>query len=157
MPSAAIQYFNRYTQRVETEEVYGEGFLAWTYGNPLGRASLHALVKRSGFSRWYGRRMNSAASKKKIRPFIQKYGSNPAEFARSPETFKTFNEFFFRKLRSEARPINPNPDAAVFPADGRHLGFKNIAKMEGIFVKGQVFDLEKLFQNKKIADDYAEG
>jgi phosphatidylserine decarboxylase len=49
-----VQFFNRYTQRVETEEVYGDQFLRFTYANPLGRLALHALVKRSIFSRWYG-------------------------------------------------------------------------------------------------------
>src|SRR2546430_1262005 len=42
-----IEYFNRYTGRIETEDVYGQGFLRWTYGNPLGRLSLHAFVKRA--------------------------------------------------------------------------------------------------------------
>ena len=32
-----IRFFNRYTQREEVEEVYGDGFLKWTYQNPLGK------------------------------------------------------------------------------------------------------------------------
>ena len=62
MASEPIQYFNRYTGRIETEEVYGDRFLRWTYGSPLGRLSLHALVKRAAFSRWYGQRMDAPAS-----------------------------------------------------------------------------------------------
>jgi phosphatidylserine decarboxylase len=152
-----IQYFNRYTGKVETEDIYGGGFLRWTYGNPLGRLSLHALVKRAAFSRWYGARMDNPASRSKVLPFIEKFRLNAAEFADSPECYKTFNEFFYRKLKPEARPIAKDPNAAVFPADARHLGFENTSKIEGIFVKGAIFDLATLLQNESLAKRYHEG
>src|SRR5437762_9307538 len=110
-----IEYFNRYTGRIETEDVYGQSFLRWTYSNPLGRLSLHALVKRAAFSRWYGRRMDASRSRLKIDPFIQTYQLDAAEFAEPCETFKTFNEFFYRKLKPGARPIDSTPSSAVFP------------------------------------------
>ena len=152
-----VQYFNRYTQRVETEEVYGEGFLRFTYGNPLGRLALHALVKRSAFSRWYGWRMDRTRSRVKVAPFIAHYGVNTGEFADAPESYRTFNEFFFRKLKPEARPIDARENVAVFPADGRHLGFQDMSKMDGIFVKGQVFDLRTLIGNDALAEIFREG
>jgi phosphatidylserine decarboxylase len=153
----AIQVLNRYTGRIETEEVYGHSFLKWTYGNPLGRLSLHGFVKRAAFSRWYGRRMDAPASRNKVRPFISSYRLNAEEFAESPESFKTFNEFFYRKLKPGTRPVDPDPNVAVFPADGRHLGFQNVSKLEGIFVKGAVFDLPTLVRNKELAAQYREG
>lgn len=152
-----IQFFNRYTGRVENEDIYGGHFLRWTYGNPIGRLSLHTVVKRAAFSRWYGWRMDRPNSRQRVAPFIQKFGLNAAEFADAPESYQTFNEFFFRKLKPEARPINRDPDTAVFPADARHLGFQNISKIEGIFVKGAVFDLETLLQDKTHANRYREG
>lgn len=152
-----IQYFNRYTGKVETEDIYGGGFLRWTYGNPLGRLSLHALVKRAAFSRWYGSRMDNPASRSKVLPFIKKFGLDAAEFADAPECYRTFNEFFYRKLKPEARPIAKDPNAAVFPADARHLGFENISKIEGIFVKGAVFDLATLLQSESLAKRHQEG
>ena len=63
MGTDQIEYFNRYTGKVEVEEIYGEGFLRFTYGNPLGRLSLEAMVKRAFFSSWYGNRMNAPASR----------------------------------------------------------------------------------------------
>jgi phosphatidylserine decarboxylase len=152
-----IRYFNRYTGKVETEDVYGGRYLRWTYGNPLGRLSLHALVKRAAFSRWYGWRMDRPASRGKVAPFIEKFRLNAAEFADSPGCYKTFNEFFYRKLKPDARPIAKDPNAAVFPADARHLGFQNISKIEGIFVKGAVFDLGTLLQDENLAKRYHEG
>lgn len=157
MGNSTIEFFNRYTGQVETEQIYGEGFLRWTYGNPLGKLSLEGLVKRAIFSKWYGRRMNAAASRKKVLPFIQAYGLDPNEFADRPESFRTFNEFFYRKLKPESRPIVSDPDAAVFSADGRHLGFQNLEEAEGIFVKGAKFDLERLCGSRHLADRYRRG
>src|SRR5689334_902847 len=112
-----IQFFNRYTGRMEVEDVYGHSFLKWTYGNPLGRLSLHALVKRAAFSRWYGSRMDAPASRRKITPFISAYKVDASEFAHAPESYQTFNEFFYRTLKPGARPIAPGGDVVVFPAD----------------------------------------
>lgn len=152
-----IEYFNRYTGRIESEDVYGQGFLRWTYGNALGRLSLHAMVKRSFFSRWYGGTMDRPRSRRKIQPFISRYGVDASEFAHTTESFQTFNEFFYRKLKPGARPIDPGPDVAVFPADGRHLGFPETSKAEGIFVKGAVFELAELLQDKELAEQYRHG
>jgi phosphatidylserine decarboxylase len=157
MAAEPIQYFNRYTKRVETEDVYGQGFLKWTYGNPLGRLSLHALVKRSAFSRWYGWRMNGLRSRAKVAPFIANYQVNAEEFADACDSYRTFNEFFYRKLKPGARPLAPGEDVAVFPADGRHLGFQDVSTLEGIFVKGAVFDLRALMQSDGLAARYAKG
>ncbi|MBG7607285.1 MAG: phosphatidylserine decarboxylase [Verrucomicrobia bacterium] len=151
----SIKYFNRHTQESENEQVYGESFLRWVYRTPLGKLSLHALVKRAGFSKWYGRRMSTPASTSRIKPFIELYGLDPAEFADDPSSFKSFNEFFYRKLKPTARPIAPSP--VVFPADGRHLGFPDISAIDSFFVKGQTFDLPALLGDAALAEKYAKG
>ena len=45
MPAQPITFYHRAHQRIETEQVYGEGFLRFVYENPLGALPLHALVK----------------------------------------------------------------------------------------------------------------
>jgi phosphatidylserine decarboxylase len=152
-----IRFFNRYTGAIETEEVYGEPFMRWTYGTRMGRLALHGLAKRALFSQWYGWRMNRAVSSRRVAPFIQKYGLNSSEFLEHPELFKSFNEFFYRKLKPHARPIDPDPASVVFPADGRHLGFADASKIEGIFVKGQTFDLQTLIQDEKLTAQFEKG
>ena len=64
---------------------------------------------------------------------------------------------FFRKLKSGARPICNEPETIAFPADGRHLGFSNLAETSSIFVKGQSFDLPGLFQSNELAKPYERG
>ncbi len=142
---------------METEAVYGEGFLKWTYGNPMGQIALNAFVKRPFFSAWYGRRMSTAKSAARVEPFIQQYELDPADFADSPESYKSFNEFFFRKLNPDARPIDDDPNSITFPADGRHLGFNRASDIDGVFVKGQRFDLTQLLGNAGLAEKYADG
>ncbi len=150
-----IRYFNRHTGARETEKVYGEGFLRWVYGNPLGKLSLHALVKRHGFSKWYGDRMSKPESAERIAPFIRQYELDPADFADPTSSFRSFNEFFYRKLKPSARPVSPSP--VVFPADGRHLGFPDISAIDSFFVKGQTFDLPALLGDSALAEKYAGG
>lgn len=152
-----IRFFNRQTNAMETEEVYGEAFLRWTYGNPIGALALNAFVKRPFFSAWYGRQMSTAKSAARIAPFIQNYGLDAAEFAVSPEGFKSFNEFFYRKLAAGARPVDPDGTSIVFPADGRHLGFQQASAIAGVFVKGQKFDLAALLGDAELAEKYAAG
>ncbi|MDB6138645.1 MAG: Phosphatidylserine decarboxylase [Verrucomicrobiaceae bacterium] len=155
--SEPILFFNRHTGLLETEAVYGEGFLRWVYENPLGAPALHALVKRDAFSRWYGWRMDQPASAAKIGPFIAAYGLDPASFADPVSSYHSFNDFFYRKLKPSARPIDASPGSVVFPADGRHLLIENIAACADFFVKGARFDLEALLGRPDLARRFAKG
>lgn len=146
MPSMSeepIRYFHRAKRVVETETVYGEKWLRWTYGGTAGRLSLELLVKRAWLSRYYGWRMSMADSTRRILPFIIQYGLDVDEFAKSPFVFKSFNEFFYRALKEGARPIAAAGDdaVAVLPADGRHLAFPSVDAAAGFYAKGQRFDL----------------
>ncbi|MFT3991826.1 MAG: archaetidylserine decarboxylase [Luteolibacter sp.] len=153
----AIRYFNRHNDTMETEQVYGEGFLQWTYGNPFGGIALDAFVKRPFFSAWYGRKMSTPKSASRVRPFIETYGLDPEDFSDSPSSYRSFNEFFFRKLKPSARPVDADPDSVVFPADGRHLGFEKASEIQGVFVKGQKFDLTGLLGSAELAEKYRDG
>jgi phosphatidylserine decarboxylase len=152
-----ITFFNRHSGLMETEAVYGEGFLRWVYERPLGRLALHALVKRGLFSRWYGSRMDSPASARKVPPFVAKYGLDPASFLEPIESYQSFNDFFYRKLKPSARPIAQEPGAVVFPADGRHLLLADISRVKDLFIKGQRFDLATLLGSTELAAEYAQG
>ena len=155
--SEPISFFNPYTNQIETESIYGEGFLRWGYENLLGRATIALLIKRSLFSKWYGWRMSKPASRARVLPFIEKYGISRSEMAGQPEMFPSFNAFFARKLKREARPIAADPQAVIFPADGRHFAIPDLAENDGIFVKGIRFDLASLLRDKALAEKFAHG
>ena len=157
MPPNGIQFFNRYTGKVETEAVYGEKWLRFILFNPFGKLALHAVAKRAWFSRWYGGRMSHPRSAAKVKPFIEQYKIAEAEHVKAAHEFTSFNDFFYRKLKPEARPVDAAIDSVVFPADGRHLGFAKASEVEGVFVKGQRFELPKLLGDKKLAEQFADG
>ena len=150
-----VSFYNRYTKEIETEKIYGEGFLKWAYGNPLGKIALHAFVKRPFFSAWYGRRMNAPKTREKIPQFLKQYQMDPEEFLETPESYQHFNDFFYRKLKPEARPIADTD--VVFPADGRHLGFENAEDVSGVFLKGQQWDLKALIADEALYQEFAGG
>lgn len=154
---APIEFYNRYTGEVETENVYGEGFLRWAYGNPLGRLTVEIAVKRLLFSRWYGWRMDRPASQAKVRPFIQDYDIDVSDFVDPVDSYLSFNQFFYRKLKSAARPIDDRLEAAVFPADGRHLAIQDLNATDQFYIKGQRFDLAKFLGNDALAKEFAGG
>lgn len=145
MPAQPIRYFDRATKTVKTEKVYGERWLRMAYENPVGRSFVWLLARRTLFSWWYGRKMNKRVSALKILPFITEYDIDVDEFAKSAFAYKTFNEFFFRALKPEARPIAEGERVAVLPADGRHLVFPNVETSGGFYVKGATFTLAELF------------
>ena len=157
MPAQPITFYHRAHQRLETEQVYGEGFLRFVYEHPLGALPLHALVKRVLFSQWYGRRMDAPASRAKVQPFITQYGTDVSELADAPESFATFNDFFYRKLKPGARPIVTGADEIAFPADGRHLVLPDIAACGDFFIKGTRFDLRALLRDDALAERFARG
>jgi phosphatidylserine decarboxylase len=152
-----IVFFNRHTGQMETEQVYGEGFLKWVYGTVLGRLSLHALVKRAAFSSWYGRRMDAPGSRKKIEPFVREFGVPVDEMADPIEHFTTFNEFFYRRLKPEARPIDQAEGSLVFPADGRHLLIEDLSLVKDFWVKGKRFDLTAFVGSEELARPFEGG
>ena len=154
---APIEFLNRHTGAVETESVYGEGFLRWAYGNPLGRLTVALAVKRLWFSRWYGWRMDQAASRAKVAPFIRDYAVDAGDFLDAADSYASFNEFFYRKLKSSARPIAAGETVAVFPADGRHLAIADVSAADSFYIKGQRFDLAKFLGSAELAAEFEGG
>ena len=156
-PDESIQFYNRYSKKVETEAIYGEKYLKFIYGNPLGRLALWAAVKRIWFSGWYGKRMTSPDSFKKILPFIERYGLNSDDFLLHVNGFKCFDDFFSRKLKPTKRPIDSSSEIAVFPADGRHLVINDLSIDQPLWAKSQSLKIEKLLGEQKIAERYEGG
>ena len=109
------------------------------------------------FSKLYGKAQKKTKSKKKVKPFIQKFSVDQSEFERSSEEFSSFNDFFIRRLKPACRPIDQGDKVAVLPADGRHLFYPSIGDAEGFYVKGKKFDLNALLRDEFLFDIYKRG
>jgi len=157
LANGELRFIDRRDGEVKTEAIYGERPLRWVYGNPIGRLAQWLFIRRWFVSAWYGRRMDTVKSSLRIRPFIERYGLDESEFAEPIDEYNTFNEFFYRKLKPSARPVDAAAGSVVFPADGRHLAFADISVEIGFFVKGQSFDLAQFLGDEDLAKRYDGG
>ncbi len=149
-----VQYVDRASGDLITEQIPGERWLLWLYDNPAGELTLNALVKRKFVSELYGRRMDKPGSVKKIRPFVREYH---IDLSICRDTlFDSFNDFFTRRLKPSARPVDPDPMVLVSPADGKLLAYQDLSG-EDFIVKGYRFDLLSFLQDTSLAHEFAGG
>lgn len=80
-----------------------------------------------------------------LKTFVRIYKIDMQE-AQQPDlaTYSTFNEFFTRPLRKEARPINTDPNILVMPADGVLSQFGHINGHDILQAKGHSYNLKAL-------------
>jgi phosphatidylserine decarboxylase len=74
-----------------------------------------------------------------------------------PYAYRTFNDFFTRALRPEARPIAPHPDAIVSPVDGMVSECGAIEEKHLLQAKGQVYTLDDLLAGQPWAEHFEGG
>jgi phosphatidylserine decarboxylase len=157
-----IIYIDRLTGKEEVELVYGACALRFVYGDDwvshlLGIPLLHTLIKNPFFSSFYGYLQKMSSSRKKIHPFIKAFQVDPTEFLDPVDSFKSFNDFFIRKLKREVRPIFGGEKAAILPADGRYRVFPHLETCEGFIVKGEKFNLVEFLEDENLAKTYSKG
>ncbi|MHC5225918.1 archaetidylserine decarboxylase [Ignatzschineria sp. LJL83] len=72
-----------------------------------------------------------------------------------PEDFSSFNDFFTRELKPEARPLSDAP--IISPADGKIAACGQLSDTEFIHAKGHHFTLEALIADPELAKDFKDG
>jgi phosphatidylserine decarboxylase len=153
-PQDPIQYFERESGQLKTEKVAGEKWLVWLYYNPIGEATLWALAKRKLVSSIYGNMMDRTSSAKKIHPFIEDFDIDMS--VAQKQEFNNFNDFFTRKLKDDARPIDTSSTLVVSPADGKILAYADISNTDFI-IKGYRFNVSSFLDNPELAQKYHDG
>lgn len=149
-----IKYIERKSGKEKEETVYFEQTLRFLYETKLGRFLSTLIAKNSCVSKIFGWWQRQPFTKRKIVPFIKKYGIEASEFKHQPNRFRSFDAFFTRALKKGARPLS---HAAIFPADGRYLFYQNIEKSDGFVVKGKKFSLKHLLNDTALAERYRQG
>ena len=146
-----IQFIDRKSGDKITENPPGEGFLKLLYNNPFGKMALLPIAKRKFLSSWYGNLMDKPNSIAKIEGFVKELGIDMNEAQKSIEDYISFNDFFYRKLKRSARPIE---NGFVSPGDGKMLAFENIADIKNFFIKGREFTLKEFLGNDALAEKH---
>ena len=146
-----IKFIDRKTGNIITETPPAEGLLKFLYDNPFGKTAILPIAKRKFISEIYGRKMDKPSSTKKIQNFVNQLGINMNESEKSISEFSSFNDFFYRKLKPTARPIE---SGFVSPGDGKLLAFENIADVHNFFVKGRKFTLPEFLNDATLAQKH---
>lgn len=146
-----IYYIDRSTGEKIHEVPPNSKLLSFLYSSYAGKITLEALFKRKFLSEWAGRYMNKKRSKKKIESFIRENKMDLSDYIIPENGYSTFNEFFYRKIKPEKRPIG---EGVVSPADGKILAFEKIEDTKTFNVKGIEFDLRRFLMDDQLVDEF---
>lgn len=127
--------------------------LEWLYGHVAGRLLLRPLVSPA-VSKMGGIVLSSGISRLLIRPFVHVCSIDLAGCEKRP--YRSYNDFFQRKMLPGARPVETAPEAFVSPCDGKASIWK-IGKDSVFRIKHTPYTVRQLLRNRKLADRYAGG
>lgn len=119
------------------------------------------VLPRKGLSRTIGRAARVPAPQPALRlavdAYCRAYDVDLADYEVPEGGFPTFDDFFTRKLKPGLRPLDPEPDALVSPADGRVEDAGTIEVGSKLKIKGRVYSVAELLADRWAASLYAGG
>ena len=97
------------------------------------------------FAGWFAQQKWGAVTHFVIKAFAKKYNVDMSEAKKENfSDYESFNQFFIRELKGDARKINENPTALCLPADGRVSQIGHIDDERLLQAKGHFFSLSDL-------------
>ena len=94
---------------------------------------------------WFAQQKWGAVTHFVIKVFAKKYNVDMSEAKKENfSDYESFNQFFIRELKDNARKINENPTALCLPADGRVSQIGHIDDERLLQAKGHFFSLSDL-------------
>lgn len=123
------------------------------YGTFLGRCALKILVCKfvSKIGGWY---MNSSLSKGKINGFIVNNHIDMSQYEK--KEYRSYNDFFTRKIIAEKRPFLVNDNVLISPADAKLTCYK-INEESYFEIKNTGYFLKDLLADEQLAKEYLNG
>ncbi|KAF9180287.1 hypothetical protein BGZ51_006311 [Haplosporangium sp. Z 767] len=129
------------------------------YQSPANKVRVGKLL--ASMSQKQGAKFDDPRSKRDIEHFIRfhKLEAHMAEVLEPIENFNNFNEFFYRKLKPNARVLSSpgNDRVAVSVADCRMTCFQTISDATKFWIKGTQFTIGKLLRDEALAQIYEGG
>lgn len=93
-----------------------------------------------------------------IRSFAKAYNVSLDEYERqSLNAYESFNDFFTRELKEDARPIDTTTDGIVSPADGVISQLGQIEDHKVLQAKGRYYDIGQLLADSEDGRYFADG
>ena len=153
--SREIQFIDRASGNLITETVMGDGALRFAYNTLLGSCLSGLLFNTSFLSGLLGKYYDSKLSRKAIKKLAAIPGCMPEEAEFAPDSYKTFNDFFTRRLKEGMRPYSSSPDVMCSPADGRLLVYENLTANSAVPVKGAQRSISDLCRQAELPENIA--
>ena len=150
-----IKVYNRRTRNYEIEKVAGESYIKWIYSSPMGMTFLELFVKKKIASNLSGYYCNRVISRKRIKKFVNEFKIDMSRFEIPKGNYRTFNEFFHRKLKEV--PGVKDKSILIAPCDGKILAYKAIDIKTLIQIKGITYSLGELIGEDSLSSNYALG
>ena len=148
-----MKIYDRKTGTYEEIVQYGAGKLDFLYNNPVGRIFLGIAV--SPFvSNIYASKNAKKSSVKKIPAFIKEHNIDMSDF--EDREYKSFTDFFTRKIRYGKRPVDMTPGALISPADSKLLVYE-IEKDTVMRIKGRTYTADEILGDSENAKEFAGG
>ncbi len=148
-----MKIYDRKTKTYEDIVQYGAGKLDFLYNNPVGRIFLGIAV--SPFvSNIYASKNAKKSSAKKIPAFIKEHNIDMSDF--EDREYKSFTDFFTRKIRYGKRPVDMTPGALISPADSKLLVYE-IEKDTSMRIKGRTYTVDEILADAENAKEFAGG
>ena len=112
-------------QRNSKEDIITEssGTLNFFYGTFIGRVLLKLFTTKF-MSNIIAVYMNSKISRLKIKKFVEKNNINTFEY--ESKNYKSYNDFFTRKVIPYKRPIDASKDRFISPCDSKVLVYESV-------------------------------
>lgn len=133
--------------------VSGEKVLGYLYNTKTGRTILKIITKRS-VSKVTGKILNSRVSKIGIKKFVIKNKINVDEY--EERKYRSYNDFFTRKIKPGKRIICMKRNALISPSDGKLMVYK-IEKNSIFYIKDSAYTVADLIENESLANEYMGG
>lgn len=130
-----------------------ERLLRLLYGNICGRMVLKVLTV-PWISAFAGCILSSRVSCLLIDPFIKKNHIDMRQFEK--KKYGSYNEFFSRKIRAGARPVDHDEKHLISPCDSK-LTVVPITEKCRLTLKHTDYTVASLLRNKQLADGFAGG
>ena len=148
-----ILLYNRKTGSLEEEAVFEKDVMEFLYGSRLGFFITELLFKHRWATELYARLQRGPRSRSKIRKFVESHGVNLDELERPVDSFNSFNEFFIRRLKPSARPIDRDPGSLISIADCRLSAYP--IREDAVYpVKARSFTVARLVGDGEVAASY---
>ncbi|MCR5414720.1 MAG: phosphatidylserine decarboxylase [Kiritimatiellae bacterium] len=137
-----IEFIERRTGSRMKESVLGDRALRFAYETMLGRTLWPLLFGSRFCSAVLGLKYGSRFSRKAIAKLASTPGCRAEEAEKPLSAYRTFNEFFTRRLRPGLRPVG---EGLVSPADGRLILHLDADASAPFPLKGATRSLAEVF------------